>query len=83
MENNGFCNDKYGNESSDDDLVDVSASAQDILEDLPYDEQYYGQGMPAAPDLCCTSSRTFIEGPCGLCYSLNINGEKYSLLNLW
>ncbi|KAF4089058.1 hypothetical protein AMELA_G00062150 [Ameiurus melas] len=44
MDNNGFCNDKYNNESSDDDLVDLSASAQDLLEDLPYDERYYGQG---------------------------------------
>lgn len=45
MENNGFYNENYS--SDDDDLVDLSVPAQDLLEDLPYDNQHYGQGMHA------------------------------------
>ncbi|MCJ8731390.1 hypothetical protein PDJAM_G00199070 [Pangasius djambal] len=44
MENSGFYNDNYSSGSSDDDLVDLNATAQDLLEDLPYDEQDNGQG---------------------------------------
>ncbi|MCI4377241.1 hypothetical protein PGIGA_G00201380 [Pangasianodon gigas] len=44
MDNSGFYNDNYSSGSSDDDLVDLNATAQDLLEDLPYDEQDNGQG---------------------------------------
>ncbi|KAF5899776.1 H(+)/Cl(-) exchange transporter 5-like, partial [Clarias magur] len=40
METSGFYNDNYSNGSSDDDLVDLSATAQDLLEDLPYDQDH-------------------------------------------
>ncbi|KAI5625881.1 H(+)/Cl(-) exchange transporter 5 isoform X1 [Silurus asotus] len=43
METSGFYNDNYSSGSSDDDLVDLSANAQDLLEDLPYDEQDQSQ----------------------------------------
>ncbi|KAK3567766.1 hypothetical protein QTP86_025963 [Hemibagrus guttatus] len=44
MENSGFYNDNYNSGSSDDDLVDLSATAQDLLEDLPYDEWDHSAG---------------------------------------
>ncbi|XP_046707949.1 H(+)/Cl(-) exchange transporter 5 isoform X2 [Silurus meridionalis] len=43
METSGFYNDNYSSGSSDDDLVDLSANAQDLLEDLSYDEQDHSQ----------------------------------------
>lgn len=64
MENSGFYNDHYSSGSSDDDLVDLNAPAQDLLEDLPYDKQDYGQGMHATQNLCSSSFATFIEGSC-------------------
>lgn len=48
MENSGFYNDNYNSGSSDDDLVDLSATAQDLLEDLPYDEWDHSAGRHAA-----------------------------------
>ncbi|TSN12262.1 H(+)/Cl(-) exchange transporter 5 [Bagarius yarrelli] len=44
MDNSGFCNDDYSGGSSDDDLVDLSATAQDLLEDPPDDE--WNRGGP-------------------------------------
>ncbi|XP_060785538.1 H(+)/Cl(-) exchange transporter 5 isoform X3 [Neoarius graeffei] len=44
MENGGFYNDNYSSGSSDDDLVDLSATDHGLLEDLPNDENNHGQG---------------------------------------
>lgn len=53
MESGGFYNDHYNSGSSDDDLVDLTATAQDLLEDLPYDEWNHSSGMWATrtPDV--------------------------------
>lgn len=83
MENSGFYNDNYSSGSSDDDLVDLSVPAHDLLQELPYDKQDYGQGMRASQNLCSTSSTTFTESSCGLCCILNVNGEKSDLDRMW
>lgn len=66
MENSGFYNDNYNSGSSDDDLVDLSATAQDLLEDLPYDEWDHSAGRHAAQILSSSSPRICIEDSHGL-----------------
>lgn len=60
MENSGFYNDNYSNGSSDDDLVDLSATAQDLLEDLPYDQEH-SQGMHTSTNHCLISYRNLTD----------------------
>lgn len=81
MENSGFYDDNYGGGSSDDDLVDLSAPAQDLLHDLPFDKQDYSQGMTCITEhLFHFICNIFFEGFFGLCYTLNVNGKNMACI---